>query len=58
MKTGIRGIIKDILLIYVVIRLIIIWFTGGKIDIVLGVMIIVLGLLAIWFMFERITGHH
>jgi len=58
MRTGIRGIIKDILLIYVVIRLVIVWFTGGKIDVILGLMIIFLGLMAVWFMFERITGHH
>ena len=58
MKTGIRGIIKDILLIYVCIRLIIVWLFGAKFDIVLGIMIILLGLSAIWFMFERVTGHH
>jgi len=58
MKTGIRGIIRDILLIYVVIRLIIIWFTGGKIDVALGVLIILLGLSAIWFMLERIGLVH
>lgn len=58
MKTGIRGIIRDILLIYVCIRLVIVWLFGAKFDIVLGIMVIFLGLSAIWFMFERVTGHH
>lgn len=58
MKTGVRGIIKDIIIIYVVIRLIIIWATGGKIDFVLGVLIILLGLSAVWFMVERIGFAH
>ncbi|MBW2991261.1 hypothetical protein KY348_06175 [Candidatus Woesearchaeota archaeon] len=58
MKTGIRGIIKDILIIYIVIRLVIIWLKGGTIDVVLGIMIILLGLLAIWFMIERIGLVH
>ncbi|KYK25303.1 hypothetical protein AYK26_02375 [Euryarchaeota archaeon SM23-78] len=56
MKTGVRGIIKDILLIYVVIRLVIIWLSRDTINASLGVLIILLGLSAVWFMLERIFG--
>ncbi len=58
MKTGIRGIIRDILLIYVCIRLVMVWLFGSKFDIVLGIMIIFLGLSAVWFMGERIFLAH
>lgn len=54
-RTGIRGIIRDILIIYISIRLIFIWLFGAKFDFVLGIMVVLLGLSAIWFMIER-TG--
>ena len=55
MKTGFRGIIKDVIIIYVCIRLVFVWLFGAEFDFILGVMVIVLGLSAIWFMIER-TG--
>ncbi len=54
MKTGVRGVIRDILIIYICIRLIFVWLFNAKFDFVLGIMIILLGLSAIWFMIERI----
>jgi hypothetical protein len=53
MKTGIRGLIRDILIIYICARLIFVWLFDAKFDFVLGIMIILLGLSAIWFMIER-----
>jgi hypothetical protein len=52
MKTGVRGVIRDILIIYICIRLIFVWLFNAKFDFVLGIMIILLGLSAIWFMIE------
>jgi hypothetical protein len=54
MKTGVRGIVRDILILYVCIRLILVWLFGAKFDVVLGIMVILLGLSAVWFMIERI----
>jgi hypothetical protein len=54
MKTGVRGLIRDILILYVCFRLILVWLFGAKFDFILGIMIILLGLSAIWFMIERI----
>ncbi len=53
-KTGIRGLIRDVLIIYVSVRLIFVWLFGAKFDFVLGIMIVLLGLSAIWFMIERV----
>jgi hypothetical protein len=54
MKTGVRGIVRDVLILYVCIRLILVWLFGAKFDVVLGIMVILLGLSAVWFMIERI----
>jgi len=54
--SGIRGFIKDILIIYVTIRLVRVWLFGAKFDVILGLMVIFLGLSAVWFMFERLKG--
>jgi len=54
MKTGVRGFARDVLIIYICIRLIFVWLFNAKFDFVLGIMIILLGLSAIWFMIERI----
>lgn len=54
MKTGVRGFIRDLLIIYVCIRLVFVWLFGAKFDFALGVMVVLLGLSAIWFMIERI----
>jgi hypothetical protein len=54
MKTGIRGFVRDILIIYISIRLILVWLFGAKFDIALGVMVVLLGVSAIWFMIERV----
>jgi hypothetical protein len=54
MKTGVRGLIRDIFIIYICIRLVLVWLFGAKFDFVLGVMIVILGLSAFWFMIERI----
>ena len=54
--SGVRGFIRDILIIYVCVRLIIVWVFGASIDLVLGVMIILLALSSLWFMAERILG--
>jgi hypothetical protein len=54
MKTGVRGIIRDVFIIYICIRLILVWLFGAKFDFVLGIMVVLLGLSAIWFMIERI----
>jgi hypothetical protein len=54
MKTGIRGLIRDVAIIYICFRLILVWLFGAKFDYVLGIMIVLLGLSAIWFMIERI----
>ena len=54
-RTGFRGLIRDILIIYVSVRLIFVWLFGAKFDFVLGIMVVLLGLSAIWFMIER-TG--
>lgn len=56
MGTGIRGFIRDILLIYVSFRLVRVWLFKAEFDIVLGLMVVFLGLSAVWFMFERIKG--
>jgi len=57
MKTGgIRGFIRDILIIYVTIRLVAVWLFGAKFDAILGIMVLLLGLSAMWFMFERVFG--
>jgi hypothetical protein len=53
-KTGVRGLIRDIFIIYVCARLIFVWLFGAKFDFVLGIMVVFLGLSAIWFMIERI----
>ncbi len=53
MKTGVRGVIRDIFMMYVCFRLILVWLFGAKFDFVLGVMVIILGLSAVWFMVER-----
>ena len=53
---GIRGVIKDLLIIYVTFRLIRVWLFGAEFDIVLGLMVIFIGLSAVWFMIERIKG--
>lgn len=53
---GIRGFIKDVLIIYVTYRLIRVWLFGAKFDIILGIMVVFIGLSAVWFMFERIKG--
>ncbi|GEM_PF-1716596 len=55
-RTGIRGLIKDILIIYVTIRLVRVWLFGAKFDVVLGIMVLFIGLLAVWFTIERIKG--
>lgn len=54
MKTGFRGIIRDLLLIYVCIRLIAVWAFGAEFDFVLGVLVVLLMISAIWFMAERL----
>jgi hypothetical protein len=54
MKTGIRGFFRDILIIYISFRLILVWLFGAKFDFVLGVMVVLLGISSIWFMIERI----
>lgn len=54
MKTGVRGLIRDIFIFYICVRLVFVWLFGAKFDFVLGIMIILLGLSAIWFMLERI----
>mgnify|MGYP001042505019 CR=1 FL=1 len=54
MKTGVRGFFRDILIIYVCIRLVAVWLFGAKFDFVLGVMVVLLGLSSVWFMIERI----
>ena len=53
---GIRGVIKDLLIIYVTFRLIRVWLFGAEFDVILGLMVIFIGLLAVWFMIERIKG--
>ncbi|MBN2052386.1 hypothetical protein JW756_02690 [Candidatus Woesearchaeota archaeon] len=54
MKTGIRGVARDIFIVYVCIRLVAVWIFGAKFDFVLGVMVVLLGLSAVWFMIERV----
>jgi len=54
MKTGIRGLTRDIFIVYVCIRLVAVWLFGAKFDLVLGIMVILLGLSAVWFMIERV----
>jgi hypothetical protein len=54
MKTGIRGFVRDIIIIYICIRLILVWLFGAKFDLVLGVMVLLLGISAVWFMIERV----
>jgi len=54
MKTGVRGLIRDVVIIYICFRLILVWLFGAKFDVVLGIMVVLLGLSAIWFMIERI----
>jgi RsiW-degrading membrane proteinase PrsW (M82 family) len=54
MKTGVRGIVRDILIIYICIRLVLVWLFDAPFDFVLGIMVVLLGLSAIWFMIERI----
>ena len=49
---GLRGFIKDILIIYVTIRLVRVWLFGAEFD----VMVVFIGLSAVWFMFERLKG--
>ena len=53
---GIRGFIKDILIIYVTVRLVRVWLFGAEFDVILGLMVIFIGLSAVWFMFERLKG--
>ncbi|MBN2459239.1 hypothetical protein JXB28_03055 [Candidatus Woesearchaeota archaeon] len=55
--SGVRGLIRDILIIYVCIRLVFVWLFGAKLDFALGVMIVLLGLSSVWFMVERIFAH-
>ena len=54
MKTGIRGFFRDILIIYICIRLVAVWLFGAKFDFVLGAMVVLLGISSIWFMIERV----
>ncbi len=54
MKTGIRGFIRDILLIYVCFRLVFVWLFGSKFDFQLGIMVLILLISSFWFMLERI----
>ena len=54
MRTGIRGFVRDIFIIYISIRLILVWLFGAKFDLVLGVMVVLLGISAVWFMVERV----
>ena len=54
MRTGIRGVIRDIFIIYVCIRLIAVWVFGAEFDFILGIMVLLLLISAIWFMGERI----
>ena len=53
---GLRGFIKDILIIYVTIRLVRVWLFGAEFDVILGLMVVFIGLSAVWFMFERLKG--
>jgi len=54
MRTGIRGVIRDVFIIYVCIRLLGVWMFGAEFDFVLGLMVVLLLLSAAWFMGERI----
>ncbi len=56
--SGVRGLIRDILIIYVCVRLVFVWLFGAKFDFALGAMIVLLGLSSLWFMIERLMGHH
>lgn len=55
--SGARGLIRDIVIIYICIRLVFVWLFGAKLDFALGVMIVLLGMSSVWFMLERILGH-
>ncbi|MEM4244618.1 MAG: hypothetical protein QW404_02335 [Candidatus Nanoarchaeia archaeon] len=51
---GLRGLIKDILFIYLGFMVIRLWFTGGKITASMVVVTIVIFFLIGWFMLERV----
>ncbi len=50
---GIRGILKDIFIIYVAYRLIRVWLFSAEFTTGLGVMVIVMMLISVWFTLER-----
>lgn len=51
---GLRGIIKDILFIYLGIMIIRLWMTGGKVTSGMVVVTAIIFIIIIWFMLERI----
>ncbi len=51
---GLRGIIKDVLFIYLGFMIIKLWLAGGKITTGMVVVTVVLFMIIIWFMLERV----
>ncbi len=51
---GLRGIIKDILIVYMSVMVIYIGLKGGKISTPMVIVSIILLILVVWFMLERI----
>ena len=49
----IRGFIRDILILYLGYRLILVW-TGEEFTFILGILVIVVVLLTIWFLLEKL----
>ena len=51
---GIRGVIRDVFTIYVCYKLIGIWLFGHSFTTGIGIMVVILLLVAIWFTLERV----
>ncbi|HII30258.1 TPA: hypothetical protein HA317_04325 [Candidatus Woesearchaeota archaeon] len=51
--SGFRGLLRDVLIIYVCFRLIFIWLFGAPFTPGLGILVVFLFLSSAWFMLER-----
>ncbi len=50
---GARGIIRDVFLLYLGVRLVAVWLFGAKFTVLLGFMVVIMMLSSAWFFLER-----